>query len=706
MFVRVIIALVLVTAIIPGTLMARNIVSNSGFEMGDVGGLPEEWSDQKERDAEGRVILTDKKPHGGEKCLFIEHTNDDGYIHPNKSVEIEAGDYTFSLWARSDKEIRFSAQIYRTTDWSTPLNGSCKLKNDEWTKFEFSFSALEAFSGSIQIGLTVPGRLWLDDVQIIRKSAVKQIANIQIRDKDDIVVENEYLTAAFVSKKGKVVIRSKSGEKKAEIMPLQLKGKAAIITSCEILSNTGEEAAVEAHFSAEGMAESLSVVFSFSKDRIIEIKPGNMEGVCFLSPIEYAIVPSFISDDLMFAVKDYPSMKTLNLPSENLFLGLLRGENSMLVLTWPKGKQEIRLALNDGGLFKSVDIENDGKSVYLAVLDAPGIWHREELKASHLEKDVPVDWKWPFPAKWITQFYEDGVKTAYPLAERSGIRVLDSGVKGIWRAGIGYFAYPFWFEGEKVFYHLSKKIPPKGESIIYFLERKGTPVLVSAPVDVIKQTLDDQTYRSILDSEGRRNRSLTRPNRTIGMATCGVTAKIKRVFEAGEEVEKKEYVKGGTEDMIYFLTKERERALEYQDFAHEMIDFLALNQKNKPELKPFLDTIESIAREIIAAYEHEKENIKDIKYARKLARETQALTHRKSPDNPEAFMKLSREWTGMGGAVDDLNRELHTLTRKLFQQAGNGCIGQREAVEMAEEIRRRTIKCLRRPGSYEIWSDY
>jgi len=60
----------------------------------------------------------------------------------------------------------------------------------------------------------------------------------------------------------------------------------------------------------------------------------------------------------------------------------------------------------------------------------------------------------------------------------------------------------------------------------------------------------------------------------------------------------------------------------------------------------------------------------------------------------------------MGGAVDDLNRKLHTTTRKLFQEAGYNCVGSRETVEVAEEIRRRTVKCLRRPGSYEIWSDY
>jgi hypothetical protein len=333
-------------------------------------------------------------------------------------------------------------------------------------------------------------------------------------------------------------------------------------------------------------------------------------------------------------------------------------------------------------------------------LDAPGIWHKEELKSSYLEKDVAIDWKRPFPAKWVTQLYEDGVKTRYTFKES------EARTGGFWRAGIGWHTYPVWFEGDVAHYHLSKKIPPKGESLAYFVERKGTPVSVSTPVDIMKGTLDNQTYESIIDSEGRQNRSLTRPDCVIGTATCGVTDGLKPVFEVGHEVERKEYVKGGVEDMLYFLAKEHERALEYQAFASEIIEFLISTKKDRPELEPFLDKMESIAREITAAYEHEKENIKDLEYARTLAKETEALTQRKSPDNLAAFMKLKGKWIGMGGAVDDLNRKLHTLTRKLFQEAGYSSAGQREAVKIAEEIRRRTVKCLRRPGGYEIWSSY
>ena len=680
-----------------GTSSAQNVLSNSGFEAGAPGGLPDEWEDQKEGGAEGRVILTDEVARSGKQCLLIEHTNADGYIHPNKSVEIQPGDYTFRFWAKSDGDIQFPAQIYQSTNWSIPLDELCSLKRDKWTEFEFPFSSLETMPGSIQIGLTAPGRLWLDDVELVKIGEAKGATSVKImRSQGDMQLENGYFTVIFHSASGKVIIYSRSGEKRAVLMPLQFSGQAASITACKALKSSDDEAVIEACFSAGGIDS--CAVFSFSKNQAIQIKPAeNMEGISVLSPIQYAIVPSFISDDLILYPRDY-SQEVLHIPSENFLLGLLEGENSMLVATWPDGKQKVRLTNTGGGLFKSISFQNDGKSLYLAILDAPGVWHEEKLERSYLEKDVTIGWKRPFPAKWITQLYEDGLKTTYAFRESRRDR--------FWRAGVGYYHYPVWFQGEDAFYHLGKKIPPKGKSLVYFLERMGTPVAVAAPVDILKQTLDSNTYERLVDSDGRITRSLTRPNNTVGTATCEVTDRIKAVFEAGEEVKKRDYVKGGTEDMIYFLGRERERALEYQDFAHEMIEFLTLTKKNRPELEPFLDKMENIAGELIDEFEHEKANIKDLDYARKLAEETQALTKRKSVDNYNAFLKLKGQWTAMGGAVDDLVRKLHTTTRKLFQQAGYSCVEQPEAVDVAEEIRKRTIKCLRKSGHYEIWDNY
>lgn len=526
----------------------------------------------------------------------------------------------------------------------------------------------------------------------------------------DVIVENEHLTAVFWSRKGRVAIYSKadSNEKRIEFVPLLLKGEPARITSCSILQNTGDEAALEVSFSARKTRENLSAIVSFSKSEIVEIKPAeNIKGISLLGPIEYGIVPSFIGDDLIFNPKEYPLMNTLNtlcIPTENLFLGLLKGENNVLVITWPEGKQQMKLVLGNGQreprLIESVDFSNDGKSIYLAILSAPGIWHKEELMPSYLERDVAINWKRPFPAKWVTQLYEAGVKTTFKFRE--------SKLKRIWRGVIGSYSYPVWFSGENAFYSLGKKIPPKGESIIYCLERKDTPISVSTPVDIMKGTLGRQTCDTILDVAGRKLRTHhRRGSEGIRRAcTCGCTDAIQVIFEASEEVEKKEYVNEVVDDMVYFVRRHMERIDEYQDFASNMIEFLNLTRKSTPDLKPFLDGMESIAQELIQEYSRQKENIKTLEYTDELSRKTKALTRKKDPRNLSTYMDLSKKWREMGGAQDNLLAQCHTLTRKLLQEAGYGCVNRPQAVEIAEEIRRRCRKCLRNPDGYEIWSDY
>ena len=524
--------------------------------------------------------------------------------------------------------------------------------------------------------------------------------------KGDAVVENECLTAVFRSKKGTVAIysRADSSEKKVEFLPLELKGKPASITKCRILQNTGDEASLEVSFSAGQPKDNFSAVLSFGGSPIVEIKPAeNTKGISLLSPIEYGVVPAFVGDDLIFSPKDYPSATTLHIPADNLFLGLLSGQNDMLVVTWPNGNQRIRLILDSEKqelrLIESVDLDNDGSSVYLAILDAPGIWHKEQLTPSYLEKDVAIDWKRPFSARWKTQLTEAEVKTTYAFRDSQ---------QNIWRAIAGRYFYPVWFEGEGTFYRLSKKVPPEGESIIYFLERKGTPPSVSTPVDIMRQTLGSQACDTILDLPGRTLRTHHRRG-AEGIrraATCGCTAAIEAVFKEGREVEKKDYVIGAVDDMVYFVTRHVQRLGEYQDFARDVISLLNLKAKSDPDLKPFLDTVEAIAQKIPQEYDGQKENIKTLAYAAELARQTKALAEKKDPQNLPAVLELGDKWRGMGGAQDELLGKFHSITRNLFQQVGYGCVTLPNALEIAQEIRNRCRLCLRNPDGYEIWQDY
>ena len=137
-----------------------------------------------------------------------------------------------------------------------------------------------------------------------------------------------------------------------------------------------------------------------------------------------------------------------------------------------------------------------------------------------------------------------------------------------------------------------------------------------------------------------------------------------------------------------------------------MVHFLQESRSSSPGLKPFLENLEQIAQQIPQEYDVQRENMKSMKFADGLSRQTMALTRRKAPDNLEAYMDLFKAWRAMGGAQDYVLAQCHSIARKLFQEAGYGCVKEPGAPEVAKEIRARCRQILRNPDGYEIWADY
>src|SRR5262249_50001298 len=158
------------------------------------------------------------------------------------------------------------------------------------------------------------------------------------------------------------------------------------------------------------------------------------------------------------------------------------------------------------------------------------------LPSSYLEKDVASAWQRPFPAKWKTQLSEAGVKTTFTFRPAKG---------QVWRGVPGSYDYPVWFTEDRAFYHLSKKVPPGGESLVYFVEAQDTPLAVPTPADTLKATLGRAASESILDPTGRKLRTHHRRggDGVHRACTCGCTEAIQAVFEAGEEVARQAEIK-------------------------------------------------------------------------------------------------------------------------------------------------------------------
>ncbi len=534
----------------------------------------------------------------------------------------------------------------------------------------------------------------------------------------DAVVENQSLAAVFWSALGRVSVYAKNttagpggtppletgfGHKIADFVPLQAKLQPSRTARYELVRHAGDEVVLQVAFDAGG-TQVMTAVFSFGKTGIIEIRPAeNMKGVRLLTRSKYGVVPGFLGDDLIYNPADYAAGSTLHTPAQSLFMSLLEGENSELVMTWPAGNQRLRLNVgqdsNGEKLFDSLDFDNDGQSLFLAPLAASGIWHREALLPAFLEKDTPIQWKAPFPAKWTTQLNESGVRTTYAFRLAKG---------EIWRGVPGSYAYPVWFDGDTAFYHLSKKVPPGGDSIVYFLEGRETPLAIRTPVEILKDTLGRPMADGLLDVAGRKLRTHhRRDGEGVRRAcTCGCTEAIQAVFEAKAEVEKSQIVAGQVEDMMYFVQRHLDRIDEYQRFVADLNDYLLAQGKAHPELKPFLEGLSQIAAQIPQECEVQKENMKSLAYARDLSRQTLALVGKQDPGNLKAYLELGKTWRAMGGAQDYVVAQCHMLTRKICQEAGYGCVSQPQAAKLAQEIRARCRRCLRNPDGYEIWADY
>jgi len=231
---------------------------------------------------------------------------------------------------------------------------------------------------------------------------------------------------------------------------------------------------------------------------------------------------------------------------------------------------------------------------------------------------------------------------------------------------------------------------------------------VSTPVGILEATLGRSMSESIVDLDGR---TLSTHHRRGAegvrrACTCGCTEAIQKVFEARDEVARKDYVAGAVDDMIYFVHRHVERINHYREFVGDLIPFLETDETAEPDLKPYLENLIQIARQIPQEYTNQEENMKSFAYADDLARQTLALTTKAAPNNLKTYDDLLDAWRGMGGAQDYVLAECHAITRKLCQEAGYGCATQPKAADLAKEIRARCRQCLRNPDGYEIWADY
>ena len=212
-------------------------------------------------------------------------------------------------------------------------------------------------------------------------------------------------------------------------------------------------------------------------------------------------------------------------------------------------QQDVKVTLSGAGdrrIITGSEIGFEGKKIWVALLEAPKIWHTRELKPADTGKVIPLDWTMPFPAQWRVDFTRSNDLTdswEMLLQEKKNGKYikpswLGSGEGQIdrdrqrWNTVLGTFPYPCWSDPDRQGYLQplkSKVLQIRGPVVVYPINRvEQTPLDVYTVVDVMRNTLGVGPCQHILDVEGQKSEYK-------GRATCSVRDTLTPIYEKNEQ---------------------------------------------------------------------------------------------------------------------------------------------------------------------------
>ena len=299
----------------------------------------------------------------------------------------------------------------------------------------------------------------------------------------------------------------------------------------------------------------------------------------------------------------------------------------------------------------------------------------------------------PFEAKWIGRFSVASEEMDYPFYfHHEPVEVWGRWIRG-------WFYWPVWFEGDETVLHFEKQVPPRGEMLIYYLEKHpdfpSDPAVLS-PVEVMQRALGAKEAARLLDFAGIEERSVV----SHGLCVCEMTAILQKYFDAGREVQEQTEVARYASDVATFIQHMRERLAEFRDFIGETRMFLRAQAAADPRLADSTRRILAVIEEMNGAYQSGMPTA-SLDEVRQWTAEFNALAREVRPGNNKKFDAVAEKCRSVSGSQDDLARNLSVLAIRLTEKAAQEAVYSPEHARLAQEIIARTRQVLRRPTAWE-----
>ena len=241
---------------------------------------------------------------------------------------------------------------------------------------------------------------------------------------------------------------------------------AARLERMALVENTRGAACLEATFKTAKGARVTGKFRIKRGDVAVQAEPGTGAGKLRVEcPGRFGVLPDFFADDITIDATRLP-LDAVELPSENFVLHLTGEGDAIAMCVFENRQQDVKVTLSGAGdrrIITGSEIGFEGKKIWVALLEAPKIWHTRELKPADTGKVIPLDWKMPFPAQWRVDFTRSNDLTdswEMLLQEKKNGKYikpswLGSGEEQIdqdrnrWNTVLGTFPYPCWSDPDR-----------------------------------------------------------------------------------------------------------------------------------------------------------------------------------------------------------------------------------------------------------------
>jgi hypothetical protein len=540
--------------------------------------------------------------------------------------------------------------------------------------------------------------------------------------KGDAVISNGRITALVRHHSPALEVYAEGPERPIAVLRLMLMTRSAEpasrIETVGLAENTKGAACLEVSCKTEHGASVAAKLRIKRGGVFVETVPGAGAGRLRTEcPGRFVILPDFFADDILIDASRIP-LSTMEAPSDNFVLHLTGSGDSIGMCVFENRQQDVKLALSGQGDQRKItgsEIEFEGKSIWVAVLSAPHIWHSLDLKIDDAGSIIPLRWTMPFPAQWRVDFTrKDSLTDSWEMLlqeKKNGKYTKPSWLGGKeetlrpnrwrWNTFLDEFSYPCWSDHERRGYVqplIKDAFQFQGPAVVYPINRvKQTPLDAYTVVDVMRNTLGVGPCERILDVEGQKTVYQGRP-------TCGVQGLLEEIYQAKQQKQKRALVEKHLNDGLAFVKHIRGRITRYIEFGEKMRKYLGAQRTAHPELRGRIDELDKILERIDTYIAPQTNKIQKPEFVVELNADFRKnIMDSDGPDALECCQKYGKILTDIGGSQDELVGECRFIVRTLRQRAGIMVGVDPRLAPIAREIRTRTQEALRKPSDYE-WS--